>query len=616
MNIRVLPGNIANMIAAGEVVQRPASVVKELVENAVDAGADKIDVSILDGGRTLIRVVDNGCGMSPDDAVLCFERHATSKIASAEDLEKILTFGFRGEALASIAAIAEVTLRTRREEDETGCEVCMAASVQKSIESVAAPKGTSFSVRNLFYNVPARRKYLKSDAVEFRHIVEEFQRVALTRCDVAFSLSHNGKEVFRLAPTASLKVRIKDLFGGDVATQLLDITTQTSVVGVNGFVGKPESARKGSGNQFFFVNGRYFRSPYLSKAVQKAYEGLVPDGMLPPWFLFLEVPPYSVDVNVSPTKTEIKFEEDAIIYQTLFAAVKGVLGKQSFGDTIDFEGSRQTQIPVTSRIFDELHPLRSPDKKTDAAYNPFETDGFENEPDTFGGNGPVAADFPAGGGPSMGGYGPSYPTGAAVDRDQNYGKLFDGQAVGLTNVLVFKNKYILTPLSDSLAVIHIRRARLRILYDKYSRILSDQAHSTQTALFETAVFVGVEGALLLEDNAALLEHLGFDIRPLGNDTVVISGVPEGFSAESGKVEQTVSDILAILSDRSVSLEETMQSALALKFAQAVVGGEQNVSSQEAQRLINDLFACTEHEITPQGKRIYTRLPQEQIEKLF
>lgn len=606
MNIKVLPGNIANMIAAGEVVQRPASVVKELVENAVDAGADKIDVNILDGGRTLIQVIDNGCGMSPEDAVLCFERHATSKLATAEDLENILTFGFRGEALASIAAIAEVSLRTRREEDETAVQVDFAASQNHGVEVVGGAKGTQISVRNLFYNVPARRKYLKSDPIEFKHIVEEFERVALTRCDISFSLTHNGKEVFVLKATSSLKMRIKDLFSTSVAGELLDISTHTSVVAINGFVGKPESARKGQNHQFFFVNGRYFRSPYLSKAVAKAYEGLIPEGMMPSYFLYIEVPPYSVDVNVSPTKTEIKFEEDSIIFQTLFASIKGVLGKQSFGDSLDFDGFRSTEIPIATRPFSDWRPIQTPDAPVDETYNPFETDGFTNEPDVFSGETTLSSeqrrDFDS--------------TRTFVEKNQEYGKLFEQSMLATPSALVLSDKYILTIVSNAVLVINVRRARLRILYEKYHSILSKNSHSTQTALFETTMYVGVENALLIEAHLDVLELLGFDIRLLGSDTIVVSGVPEGFSAEVGKLETLMADILDILKEKVATVEEAMLSSLALRFALAAVAGEQKVQSQDARRIVNELFACADSEITPQGKKIYTRMGIDELDRKF
>ena len=325
MELRILPGNIANMIAAGEVVQRPASVVKELMENSVDAGASQITVIIGDSGRTLIQVIDDGCGMTPDDAVLCFERHATSKIATAEDLQEIMTFGFRGEALASIAAVAEVTLKTRTAACETGCQVEMAGSSHVSTTEVSTPVGTNIAVRNLFYNIPARRKFLKSDNVELKHITEEFTRVALTRPGIGFSLSHNGKDIFVLRPAKSLKYRIMDLLGTSVASDLVDLSAETSLISLQGFAGRPDTAKKTLGNQFFFVNGRYFRSPYLHKAVMRAYEGLIPEGVTPAYFLYIETDPGSVDVNISPTKSEVKFEDDSLVFQVVYAAIKETL---------------------------------------------------------------------------------------------------------------------------------------------------------------------------------------------------------------------------------------------------------------------------------------------------
>ncbi|MBO7396490.1 MAG: DNA mismatch repair endonuclease MutL, partial [Bacteroidales bacterium] len=337
MELRILPRNVADMIAAGEVVQRPASVVKELMENAVDAGASDIKVVVTDAGRTLIQVIDDGIGMSPDDALLCFERHATSKLASAEDLHHILSFGFRGEALSSIAAVAEVTLRTRRRGEELGVEVQISASENLGTREVACPEGSNFSVRNLFYNIPARRKFLKSDNVELRHIVEEFQRVALTRPDLAFSLSHNGKDIHVLKPAKSLKFRIQDLLGAAAVGELSDFAADTTIATVRGFVGRPESARKTLGNQFFFVNGRYFRSPYLHKAVLKAYENLIPEGTAPSYFIYIEVDPSEVDVNIHPTKTEIKFEQEQMIFQTIMAAVKEATSRSSDAGSIEFD---------------------------------------------------------------------------------------------------------------------------------------------------------------------------------------------------------------------------------------------------------------------------------------
>lgn len=381
MDIRILPSNIANMIAAGEVVQRPSSVVKELVENAVDAGATQVTVILSDAGRTLIQVIDNGCGMTPDQAVLCFERHATSKIATADDLLDITTFGFRGEALASIAAVAEVTLKTRRAEDEVGCQVVYDDSKHVSTDEISTPAGSNFAVRNLFYNIPARRKFLKSDNVEMKHVVEEFVHVALTRSNIGFTLIHNGKNVYVLKPAKSLKFRIQDLLGSYVVSQVVDISADTSVVNVRGYVGRPDQAKKTLGNQYFFVNGRYFRSPYLHKAVMNAYENMLPQGATPAYFIYLEVDPHKLDVNISPTKTEVKFEDDSVIFQTLYACVKESLGRNSFGASIDFDTKDIAEIPAFSSDFDKFRPeVSMPDVSLDNEYNPFDNPDGGHEP--------------------------------------------------------------------------------------------------------------------------------------------------------------------------------------------------------------------------------------------
>ena len=390
MDIRILPSNIANMIAAGEVVQRPSSVVKELVENAVDAGATQVTVILSDAGRTLIQGIDNGCGMTPDQAVLCFERHATSKIATADDLLDITTFGFRGEALASIAAVAEVTLKTRRAEDEVGCQVVYDDSKHVSTDEISTPAGSNFAVRNLFYNIPARRKFLKSDNVEMKHVVEEFVHVALTRSNIGFTLIHNGKNVYVLKPAKSLKFRIQDLLGSYVVSQVVDISADTSVVNVRGYVGRPDQAKKTLGNQYFFVNGRYFRSPYLHKAVMNAYENMLPQGATPAYFIYLEVDPHKLDVNISPTKTEVKFEDDSVIFQTLYACVKESLGRNSFGASIDFDTKDMAEIPAFSNDFDKFRPeVSMPDVSLDNEYNPFDNPDGGHEPSETGFGSPM-----------------------------------------------------------------------------------------------------------------------------------------------------------------------------------------------------------------------------------
>ena len=606
--LKILPAQVANMIAAGEVVQRPASVVKELMENAVDAGASQISVVVTDAGRTLLQVIDNGCGMSPVDAVLCFERHATSKIATPEDLEQILTYGFRGEALASIAAVAEVTLRTRRPQDETGTEVRVGAFGETKTATVAAPAGSNFAVRNLFYNTPARRKFLKSDNVEFKHILEEFTRVALTRPEIAFTLSHNGRDIFVLKKAKSLKFRILDLLGSSVIGDVVDLSADTSVVRITGFVGRPEAARKTLGNQYFFVNGRFFRSSYLHKAVMKAYEEMIPEGVTPAYFIFLEADPHSIDVNIHPTKTEIKFEDDAVIFQILYACVKETLGRNSFGASIDFNTEGAVPLPQLGKSFEQYKGVSMPVIETDPGFDPFRE----------GISGQAGNDDRAYGDVIPGPTGdPGYDYSRHVDRSEDYGRLFEEKTLPLGRILILQGKYILTPAASGLMIVHIGRARERILYEQILRALGRQAHVTQTALFPVQVAVGVQQRLLFEENAALLGSLGFDIAPFGTDTVVVNGVPEGYSCESGKVEQLVSDLVYILSEDRDALPEVMQQRLAEKFATLGASHADPLSSpQEAQRLIDTLFASGNAELTPGGRRIVSIVPLGEIDKKF
>ena len=629
MELRILPGNIANMIAAGEVVQRPASVVKELVENAVDAGADQISVIIKDSGRTLIQVIDNGKGMNPDDAVLCFERHATSKIATAEDLEDITTFGFRGEALASIAAVAEVTLKTRTEDEEVGCQVEFAASVHNSTTEVAAPKGTNIAVRNLFYNVPARRKFLKSDNVEFKHIIEEFTKVALTRPEIGFSLNHNGKDVFVLKPAKSLKFRIMDLLGASVAGDVVDVCADTSVVSLRGFVGRPDTAKKTLGNQFFFVNGRYFRSPYLHKAVMKAYEGMIAEGVTPSYFIYLEVDPHSVDVNISPTKSEVKFEDDSFIFQVVYASVKETLGKNSFAGGIDFSNPEANDMPVLGAHFSEYQPESIPQVAIDSEYNPFDPVTSTGSVTGLGG---ASADFGFGGSEGHGSGGKVASTGSATDRGgdsaagrfgryvdqrEDYGKLFEEKTLPVTQTIILGGKYIIAPARDGLMIVNVRRARERILYDRALAALTKNEHVTQASMFPVKVEVGAANKAVFDEKAELLARLGFDISPFGTDTIVVNGVPEGYSCEEGKIQTMVSDLLLILSDDSSSLPGVMESAMAEKIALLGASSCNPLASPpEARHLLDTLLSSGNAELTANGKRIMSIMTTAQIEKLF
>ena len=614
--LKVLPANIANMIAAGEVVQRPASVVKELMENAVDAGATQVDVIVKDAGRTSIQIMDDGAGMSPSDAVLCFERHATSKIAEAADLQHIESYGFRGEALASIAAVAEVTLKTRRPSDETGTQVTISDPTAVKTASVAAPSGSNFLIRNLFYNTPARRKFLKSDTVELRHIIDEFTRISITRPDIAFSLVSNGRDLFRLRPAKSLKFRVLDLMGSNVTGDLVDINADTSVVRVSGFLASPDTAHKTVANQFFFVNGRYFRSPYMHKAVMKAYEEYLPEGYIPSYFIWLKVSPETVDVNIHPTKAEVKFEEEAVIFQTIYACVKATLGRNAFGEGIDFDTEGRVEMPQMGASFEEYRgPVQSaPGPPVDSSYDPFAVNtGFESDSVfSAGENRPGNART---GVPLRDTDGPFAWRGKQENAD--YGVLFEQNQAAQARAMVVKGRYIIAPTSSGIMLVSIRRAWERILYEKTLKALSKNAPVTQTALFPVQVQVGTSARLLFEEHAQTLSAAGFDITPFGTDTVVVNGVPEGYSCEPGKVQQMVQDILLILSDDTSGVPELVRASLASKFATL---GSLNVepprNAFEAQGLIDTLFSCDNAELTASGKKITVLITTEDLEKKF
>lgn len=611
MDIRILPSNIANMIAAGEVVQRPASVVKELMENSVDAGATQVSVIIKDAGRTLIQVIDNGCGMSPDQAVLAFERHATSKISSAEDLMDIHTFGFRGEALASIAAVAEVTLKTRRAGDEIGCQVDFADSQHLSTIETVTHVGSNFSVRNLFYNVPARRKFLKSESVELKHIVSEFQHVAYTRPDISFTLIHNNREIYVLKPASSLKFRIQDIVGAGVASEITDISAETSIMRVSGFIGRPDKARKGLGNQLFFVNGRYFRSPYLHKAVMKGYEGMIAEGTTPTYFIYLEVNPHEVDVNVHPQKAEIKFEDDSLVFQTLYACVRETLGKNSFGTaSIDFELGSVPELPAVGRNFDEYRPVSEP-AMPESGYNPFENDGFQNQPDIFTGSHPEQG---SGAGRVNG-----YDTASYVDRRDDYGKLFEDHFGITRSFITVQDKYIVTNSKSGLLVVNARRAMERILYDRFisGRRDEDADHFSQTLLFPVSVRIGVENVPVVEANSEVLKGFGFDIAPFGTDSVVVNAIPAGYSSEEGRVETMVGDLLLLLQDNHSIISELVRSDMAGKLAVLGASGYDGVrNADEAQRLVDALMASTNPEFTAAGRKTMVIIPADELDRKF
>lgn len=579
--IRVLPTHISNLIAAGEVVQRPASVVKELVENAVDAGAENIHVIIRDSGRTLIQIIDDGCGMSPEDAKTAFLRHATSKIETAEDLSHINTFGFRGEALASVCSVAEVTLRTKRAEDETGFEIKFAESRQVSQGEVSTPNGSNFIVRNLFYNIPARRKFLKSDATEFRQIVAEFSRIAITRPNIHFRLSHNSGEILNLPP-ATLKKRIQDTAGKDMGKELVEISVKTSIVNIGGYIGKPEDARKTPGYQYLFANNRYFRSPYFQKALLKAYEGLIPEGTLPSFFIFFETDPQKLDVNIHPSKTEIKFEDDSAIFDILYSATRESLGKNSFMPSIDFDTEGAPEIPKVNTSF----YVPPPKINYDPLFNPFKDLGGESTEE-------IDRRFH-----SADNTGSGHAFSYSSNEDSN--PLFNDEAIPAKPLIQIAGKYIMTTIKSGVILIDIKRARERILYEKYTDTLRDGQGVIQQSLFPVSVEAGLNTISILKENESVLKYLGFDIS-INQEGVTVSALPEGFPDEFESMEEILDNLAEMLSEGGEDFGKRSVEQLAAKLAKAGSSGKNEpLNNLEAQTLVDTLFACREPNFTPAG----------------
>ncbi|MBP5210465.1 MAG: DNA mismatch repair endonuclease MutL [Bacteroidales bacterium] len=583
--INILPRNIANLIAAGEVINRPASALKELMENSIDAGAKSIQVFIEDAGRTLIQVIDDGCGMSAADAAVCFERHATSKILTAEDLEKIITYGFRGEALASIGAVAQVTLKTRREEDQTGVELEVSDSKIDSTKEVACPKGTNISVRNLFFNVPARRKFLKSDAAEFRHILQDFQRVSIANPAISLSLTHNGKPVHRLRAVPNVKQRIIDLFGASINKELVAIATDTSVIKVSGFIGVPEDARKTLGNQFLFVNGRYFRSPYLHKAVCKPYENLIKEGMTPSYFVFLEIDPTKVDVNIHPSKTEVKFEEEPVIFEIVSASVRESLGRNSFVPSIDFESGEVLDIPVHNSRKDGYVP--PPKIDYNPLFNPFETDRGLRKPEEK----------------------------SVLDHIQSYGsELFEDEKIPRSkSYILLGSKYIALPSSEGLMIISVLRARERLFYNRFFPKLLEQQEITQQSLYPEKIDLSPNDHSLIVENLDMLCSMGFDIRDFGKNSIVVYGLPAGFSSDKKELKEIIDSITASLSDGTLSNDNAAIAALSMARS-AALSCRKSVTDEEAQLLIETVLETKDGMMTADGKKCCAVITNEEIER--
>lgn len=643
--IHLLPDSVANQIAAGEVIQRPASVVKELVENALDAGATEIQLILKDAGRTLIQVIDNGKGMSATDARLAFERHATSKIASADDLFALRTMGFRGEALASIAAIAQVELKTRREDAEVGTQIIISGSAVEEQNTVSCPVGSNFSVKNIFFNVPARRKFLKSNQVEWNNILTEFERIALVYPEISFKVYHNDAISLSLSQSG-LRQRVIGLMGKNLNNHLIPVDVETSVISVSGFVGKPESAKKRGAQQFFFVNGRYMRHPYFHKAVMHCYEQLLPSGEMPPYFLYFQVDPSSIDVNIHPTKTEIKFENEQPIWQIIMAAVKEALGKFNAVPSIDFDTVDAPDIPVFTQTPTFDHP-EPPKVHFNHDYNPFKQTSQPRNPmssmPSAGNWEKLYQDF------EMGSHASKLNSKPEPDFDFNpepeeeqampfaspevYISAMSTPAPELAPEPIFvqtavnamvdsarqlmqvKGRYILTSAKSGLMMIDQRRAHIRVLFDQYIENISKGHAPSQGVLFPEMIQLSASETAMMPMVSEDLQLLGFEIGDLGNGTFSVNAIPA--SLEGKDIPQLIHSILYNAIEKGCDLKEEIHSMISLTMAEsAAINYGKSLGEAEMQSLIDQLFACPSHAITPDGKTVMTILSNEELEKRF
>ncbi|MBT8263054.1 MAG: DNA mismatch repair endonuclease MutL [Bacteroidia bacterium] len=612
--IQLLPDHVANQIAAGEVVQRPASVVKELLENAIDAGATKISVVVKDAGKTLVQVTDNGVGMSTTDARLSFERHATSKIKTAEDLFNLHTKGFRGEALASIAAIAHVELKTKTEEAEIGTKICIEGSTVVSQEAEVVPQGTTIAVKNLFYNIPARRNFLKSNPVETRHIIDEFHRVALAHPQVAFSMVHNGSDVFNLPPS-NIRQRIVNIFGSKTNQKLVPVTEETEIVKVNGFVLKPEFARKSRGEQFFFVNDRFIKSPYLHHAVSSAFEGLIRDRMHPGYFLFLEVKPTTIDINIHPTKTEIKFDDEHSIYAMLRSTIKHGLGQFSVAPVLDFnkdssfdtpyEYSKKSPVLPTIEVDRDFNPFKEGGAKSGGGFTKYKDKSTNWESLYVGLKGELSGSTDE-----------TDVTQIEFESEEVTGRLFDTNETD-SGQLTFQlqQKYIISPIKSGLMVIHQHLAHQRILYEELLRNMTVKEAVSQQLLFPMEIELSKPDMEILQKVREQLEHTGFHFESFSEEKISISGIPVGLNDSSaGKVlDQLITDIRDEVPDASFSLNDLLAKSMAKSMA---VRTGTALNKAEREHLVNRLFACKEPSVSPDNTQVLITLDVTELDKRF
>lgn len=621
--IHLLPDSVANQIAAGEVIQRPASVIKELVENAIDAEAQNIHVLVTDAGKTCIQVIDDGKGMSETDARLSFERHATSKIREASDLFALRTMGFRGEALASIAAVAQVELKTRPAQEELGTKIIIAGSKVESQEAVSCPKGSNFSIKNLFFNIPARRKFLKANSTELSNILTEFERIALVHPEVAFSLYSNDSELFNL-PVSPLRQRILAIFGKKLNQQLLTVEVNTTMVKVSGFVARPETSRKKGAHQYFFVNGRYMRHPYFHKAVMDAYEHLIPVGEQISYFLYFEVDPANIDVNIHPTKTEIKFENEQAIWQILSAAVKESLGKFNAVPSIDFDTEDMPDIPA----FEQNRPPEPPKVHYDSSFNPFKTNpgssGSYSRPKVdwevlYGGLEKASKMNRTASEPQL------TPADEPVAMEEEFivspeppATFYSGEAAALeksSQHLQFKGRFILTSVKSGLMLIDQHRAHICVLFDRYLTQIRQKQGVSQGVLFPEILQLPASEATVLQSITDDLAAVGFDLSDLGGGSYAINGIPAGI--EGLNPVELVRNMVHTALEKGNDVKEEIQNMLALTLARAaaIVYG-QVLTNEEMVSLVDSLFACPSPNYTPDGRVVLSTIKEEDIDKLF
>ena len=622
--IQLLPDHVANQIAAGEVVQRPASVVKELLENAIDAEATHIQLLIKDAGKTLIQVSDDGKGMSETDARLCFERHATSKIKMAEDLFQLKTKGFRGEALASIAAIAHVDLKSKQEEQEVGTEIKINGTKVESQEPCVTQKGTVVSVKNLFFNIPARRNFLKSNAVETRHIIDEFQRVALAHPQIAFSLHHNGSEIFQL-PSTNHRQRIVNIFGAKTNEKLVPVEEETEILNVQGFVGKPEFAKRTKGEQFFFVNDRFIKSPYLNHAVTAAFEGLLKEKTYPSYFLYLNIDPKRIDINIHPTKTEIKFDDEHALYAILRSAIKHSLGQFNVAPVLDFERDANLDTPYSYKEKQAEHPIVEVDRN----FNPFESEmKFSSSSSTSAKTSSGKSNFqPNFSKKNEGSWEALYTefdsskpeadfSNVEFESEEVTGSLFEDEKKSESgNTFQLQKKYIISSLKSGLLVIDQHRAHTRILYEDLLKSITVKAAISQQLLFPLILQYSKQETAMLRELKDSLEQTGFVFARIENHEVEIKGIPNLISESEVSIllDQLLSDFENEIPESGFKQTDLLAKSLAKSMA-IKTGAVLDTVEQIA--IVNGLFACKEPDVTPSNRKVFVTLAVDELEKKF